>query len=84
MNEVMNVSEYSNEQIERIINWTLPGLTMYYRDSELPEEIIGKYKIGLIFRSATFVDLSGYAGKLTKNCRFIFASSKAAPLFFLK
>lgn len=69
------------DRMEEIINWTLPGLTMYYRDSELPENIICKYKIGQIFRSQTFVDVSEIGGKLTKNCRFIFASSKAAPLY---
>lgn len=72
---------FSNEQTEEIINWTLPGLTMYYRDSELPETIIQKYQVGQIFRSQTFVDVSSLAGRLMKNCRFIFASSKAAPLY---
>lgn len=68
-------------QLEEIINWTLPGLTMYYRDSNLKSEIINKYWIGKIFRAKTFVDVSNFAGKPITNCRFIFASSKAAPLF---
>lgn len=69
------------ERIEEIINWTLPRLTMYYRDSNLNQAIINKYEVSKIFRSQTFVDVSNYAGKPTTNCRFIFASSKAAPLF---
>lgn len=69
------------ERIEEIVNWTLPGMTMYYRDSNLSQEIIDKYEVRKIFRSQTFVDVSNYAGKPTTNCRFIFASSKAAPLF---
>lgn len=73
----------STEQAEEIINWTLPGLTMYYRDSLMSNDIISKYEIGQIFRSQTFVDVSSLAGKLHKNCRFIFASSKAAPLYQL-
>jgi len=73
--------KYSNEQIEEIVNWTLSGLTMYYRDIQLPEIIVSKYEVGQIFRSQIFVDVSSYAGKLTKNCRFIIASSKAAPLY---
>lgn len=72
---------YTNEQIEEILNWTLSGLTMYYRDSELPADVIAKYQVGHIFRSQTFVDVSAFAGQLTKSCRFIFASSKAAPLY---
>jgi hypothetical protein len=73
--------KFTKEETEEIVNWTLSGLTMYYRDSELPPAVLSKYKVGLIFRSRTFVDVSSFAGKLTKNCRFIFASTKAAPLF---
>lgn len=68
---------------EEIINWTFPGLTFYYRDIELPLDIVEKYEKNLIFRSATFVDCSALAGYPTKNCRFIFASSKGIPLFKL-
>ena len=69
------------ERIEEIVNWTLPGMTMYYRDTNLSQDIIDKYEVKKIFRSQTFVDVSNYAGKPTTNCRFIFASSKAAPLY---
>jgi len=58
---------YTNEQIEEILNWTLSGLTMYYRDSELPADVIAKYQVGHIFRSQTFVDVSAFAGQLTKT-----------------
>lgn len=73
--------EDSFDRAEEIINWTLPGLTMYYRDSNLSQAVIDKYQVRKIFRSQTFVDVSNFAGKPTMNCRFIFASSKAAPLF---
>lgn len=69
------------EHYQAIINWTLPGLTMYYRDTQQPKRIIEKYSVGQIFRSPTFVDVSNYAGKPTGNCRFIIASSKAAPIY---
>ena len=72
---------YTNKQIEEIINWTLSGLTMYYRDTELSNDIIKKYEVGQVFRSQTFVDVSDFAGRLTKSCRFIFATNKAAPLY---
>ena len=68
------------ESIDEIINWTLSGLTMYYRDSNLEQSIIEKYELNKIFRAQTFVDVSNYAGKPTTNCRFIIASSKAAPI----
>lgn len=68
-------------RIEEIMNWILPGMTMYYRDSNLPPDIVEQYQVGQIIRSKTFVDVSGFAGKPTKNTRFIFATSKAAPLY---
>jgi len=69
------------ENIEEIVNWTLSGLTMYYRDSNLGQSIIDKYEINKIFRAQTFVDVSNYAGRPITNCRFIIASSKAAPVY---
>lgn len=72
---------YPFDRVEDIVNWTLPGLTMYYRDSNLEQSVIDKYEVRKIFRAQTFTDVSNYAGKPTKNCRFIFATSKAAPLY---
>lgn len=69
------------QDLEAIINWTLPGLTMYYRDTQLSQEAISQYTQGDILRSQAFVDVSNFAGKPTKNCRYIIASSKAAPLY---
>ena len=34
---------YTNDQIDEILDWTLPGLTMFYRDSNLSDDIISKY-----------------------------------------
>jgi len=72
---------FTTQQIEEIVNWTLPGLTMYYRDAHLPEDVITKYKVGQIFRAGIFTDVSGFAGQLTKNSRFVIASSKAVPTY---
>lgn len=69
------------EKFQAIIDWTLPGLTMYYRDTDFPQKIIEKYQIGDIFRAPAFVDVSNFAGRPTGNCRFIIASSKAAPIY---
>ncbi|MDR3266581.1 MAG: hypothetical protein LBT24_03320, partial [Tannerella sp.] len=70
--------------MDSLLNWTFPGAALYYRDAELEENILSKYEVGQIIRSQTFVDVSGFAGKPTKNCRFIIASSKAAPFYALK
>lgn len=74
-------SELNKKRLQAIVNWTLPGLSMYYRDTNLDQSIIDQYKIGMIFRSQTFVDVSNFAGRPTTNCRFIFASSKAAAVY---
>jgi len=73
--------EYSNEQVEEICNWTFSGLVMYYRDAQLSNEVIAKYEVRKIIRSPFFVDVSPFAGKMARNCRFAIASSKAAPLY---
>lgn len=74
---------FSPENIDEIIHWTLPGMAMFYRDCQLSSLAIAQYESGLILRSPCFVDMSYFAGKPTKNCRFVIASSKAAPLFEL-
>ncbi|EAY24022.1 hypothetical protein [Microscilla marina] len=71
------------DNIDEIIHWTLPGMAMFYRDCSLPAQAIAQYEPGLILRSPCFVDMSYFAGKPVKNCRFVVASSKAAPLFEL-
>ncbi|PHN02476.1 hypothetical protein [Flavilitoribacter nigricans] len=76
-----NSSSESYAKVEEIVNWTLPGLTMYYRDTDLPQQSLAKYELNQIFRSQTFVDVSSYAGKPAANCRYVIASSKAAPIY---
>lgn len=74
---------FNNQQIEKIINDMFPGMTFYYRDADLPKEIIEKYKHRQIIRNGIFLDVSSLGGKLIKNTRFLIASNKAAPLFQL-
>jgi hypothetical protein len=40
--------------MEEAINRTLPGLTMFVRDVNLPEDIAEKYVPGLIIREKAF------------------------------
>ncbi len=71
------------EHITRIINEMLPGLTFFYRDADLPDEIVSKYQKRQILRSGIFTDVSGMGGKLVSNTRFLIASNKAIPLYQL-
>ncbi|MDR1103286.1 MAG: hypothetical protein LBL42_05965 [Tannerella sp.] len=69
-----------NAFAEEFVNRILPNLTMYYRDAELEEDTVSKYRAGQIICERAFVDASSYAGKLTKSCRFVIASSQAKSL----
>lgn len=75
--------DFSNDFTGKVIDWTLGRPTIYYRDSPLSASLIDKYQVGTIFRAPTFVDVSSVAGKPTKSCRFLIASSHAAPIFRL-
>jgi len=44
--------------IEKVINHTLQGLTMYVRDVNLPAELVNKYDRGMIIKERIFVDAS--------------------------
>lgn len=74
---------FTKEQIEKIINEMFPGMTFYYRDADLPEDVVAKYKPRQILRNGIFLDASSLGGKLVKNTRYLIASNKAAPLFQL-
>ena len=45
-------------KMEEVMNRTFPGLTMYVRDVNLPDEIAGKYEPESIIREPAFVDAS--------------------------
>jgi TPR repeat protein len=66
---------------QSILNWTFPGAAMYYRDAELAEDVIAQYEVGQIIRSQIFVDVSSFAGKPVKSCRYIIATNKAAAIY---
>lgn len=74
---------FTNEQVEKIINEMFPGMTFYYRDADLANDIVEKYKHQQIIRNGIFLDVSSLGGKLVKNTRFLIASNKARPLFQL-
>jgi hypothetical protein len=77
----MDNPNLEKQHLEKVLNWTLPNLSYFYRDTELEKSITDKYIIGQIIRSVTFVDVSAIAGGLNQNVRFVFASSKAAPVY---
>lgn len=66
--------------IERAMNWVLPGLQLFYRDTDEPIDVERCFKKGDILRAGIFVDVSPYAGKPMHKYRYIIASAHAAKL----
>lgn len=69
-----------NKQIEEIYNQTFGGLTLFYRDTTLSENLIPKYKVGQILTERGFTDMSYKGGGLTTNLRYLIASANAKDL----
>ena len=65
---------------EEIYNRTFGGLTLYYRDIDLSDELISKYEIGKIICERGFTDMSFKGGGLLTNCRYLIASASAKDL----
>lgn len=69
-----------NLKMEEIYNETFAGLTLFYRDTNLPENLIDKYKIGQIIMEKGFTDMSYKGRGLSTNFRYLIASSNAKDL----
>lgn len=67
--------------LEKVLNWTLPGLQFLYRDTDLSIDSAALYSKLKLFRAGFFIDCSAKAGKLTKKTRFIIASAHSAPIW---
>jgi len=64
-----------NKQIEEIYNQTFGGLTLFYRDTTLSEDLISLYKVGQILTERGFTDMSYKGGGLAANLRYLIASA---------
>lgn len=52
-------AENANVQdLQKVLNETYPGLTMYVRDVDMAPELVEKYETGMIIRERGFVDAS--------------------------
>lgn len=65
------------QKITEIYNKTFAGLTLFYRDVELDENLIQKYQTGQILEEKGFTDISYKGGGITTNLRYLIASSFA-------
>lgn len=71
------------KQVEEIYNKTFAGLSLFYRDAELPDGLISKYQKGQILNERGFTDMSYKGGGLTTNCRYLIASSNGRDVSVL-
>lgn len=69
-----------NKQIEEIYNQTFGGLTLFYRDTTLSENLISKYQVGQILTERGFTDMTYKGGGLATNFRYLIASANGKDL----
>lgn len=69
-----------NSRLKTIYNDTFSGLKLYYRDTDLPENLISNYKIGQIIQEKGFTDMTSIGGGLSGNFRYLIASAHAKDL----
>lgn len=65
------------QQIEDIFNRTFAGLSLFYRDCELSQNLIDKYQVGQIIQERGFTDATYKGGGLATNLRYLIASAHA-------
>ena len=68
------------EATEKVMNWILPGLQFFYRDTDTPIDVANTFHVGDTLRAGFFIDVSPYAGKPMHRYRYIIASSHVASL----
>ncbi|MDQ3015684.1 MAG: hypothetical protein M3R25_03040 [Bacteroidota bacterium] len=61
--------------IEDIYDQTFSGLALFYRDTNLTENLIERYQVGQILTERGFIDLTYLGGGMATNLRYLIASS---------
>ncbi|KAF2514610.1 hypothetical protein [Flavobacterium foetidum] len=69
-----------NSRLKTIYHETFSGLKLFYRDTNLAENLISNYKVGQIIQEKGFTDMSSIGGGLSGNLRYLIASAHAKDL----
>jgi len=69
-----------NARLKAIYNETFSGLKLFYRDTDLPDNLISNYKVGQIIQEKGFTDMSSMGGGLSGNTRYLIASAHPKDL----
>ncbi|MDE6278286.1 MAG: tyrosine-protein phosphatase [Muribaculaceae bacterium] len=75
---------FDTAAFEEMINWTLPGLQLFYRDTNMQMDLdvlAEAYRKKNIIRAGFFIDCTSRAAKPVKRIRFIIASAHAAAIW---
>lgn len=67
-------------RLKSMYNETFSGLKLFYRDTNLSENLISNYKIGQIIQEKGFTDMSSIGGGLSGNLRYLIASAHAKDI----
>ncbi|MEG1008820.1 MAG: hypothetical protein RSF67_03220 [Clostridia bacterium] len=71
---------YSNKEIENIVNKTFVGLTMFVKDINLSEELENKYIPGIILREKGYIDATSVIGGIPTTHRYCILSNHMCDL----
>lgn len=69
-----------NSRLKTMYHETFSGLKLFYRDTNLSENLILNYKVGQIIHEKGFTDMSSIGGGLSGNLRYLIASSHPKDL----
>lgn len=69
-----------NSRLKTMYHETFSGLKLFYRDTNLSENLISNYKVGQIIQEKGFTDMSSIGGGLSGNFRYLIASAHAKDL----
>lgn len=67
--------------LERVLNWTLPGCQLFYRDTDAAVDVERSYPVGAIVRAGFFVDVTAKAQRPARPVRYIIASAHCAKIY---
>ena len=69
-----------NKRIKETLDETFSDLKLFYRDTDLTDNLIEKYKVGQIIKEKGFTDMTSIGGGLSRNFRYLIASANAKDL----
>lgn len=69
-----------NKRIKETLDETFSDLKLFYRDTNLTDNLIEKYKVGQIIKEKGFTDMTSMGGGLSGNFRYLIASANAKDL----